>query len=174
MSVNVSGRQLEDPGFAATVAALLATTGVAPARLCLEFTESVLLRDSEALRATLAELRRIGVRLGLDDFGTGYSSLGYLRNFELDVLKIPREFVEQVGAAGGTPALAHSIVALADALDLRVVAEGVETVEQADALRRMGCGMAQGWYFGRPGPTTTDAAPHLDAVGAVDAVGADA
>ncbi|MCC7139104.1 MAG: EAL domain-containing protein [Planctomycetes bacterium] len=151
LSVNVSPKQIYDPGFVRTVRELLAETGFDPSCLCLEVTESVFVQRAEAVLETLNAIRATGVRLGIDDFGTGYSSLAYLRRFPLDVLKIPREFVESLGSDGHHDAtLAQSIVALGSALGLRTVAEGVETEVQAKALADLGCELGQGYLYGRP------------------------
>lgn len=152
LTVNVSARQLQDPGFAATLSDLLAETGLDGRQLCLELTESVFIQRTECVGANLDAIRRLGVRVGLDDFGTGYSSLASLHRFPLDMLKIPREFVEQLGRGEGGQMLAQSIVALSAALGLRTVAEGVETAEELAALRAIGCEGAQGFLFGPPAP----------------------
>jgi EAL domain-containing protein (putative c-di-GMP-specific phosphodiesterase class I) len=152
MSVNVSVRQLEHDGLAAQVAGALARYGLAPADLTLEVTESVLMADTEALRARLAELRAIGVRIALDDFGTGYSSLKYLHKLPVDVVKIDRSFVTDLANQAQDPAVVRAVVDLAGQLDLRLVAEGIEEPAQLEVLRGLGCHSGQGYYFARPMP----------------------
>jgi len=154
VTVNVSGRQLHgaDGGgqLVADVRAALDASGLAPAALVLEITESTAMQHTDATLATLAALKALGVRLAIDDFGTGYSSLAYLERFPLDVIKIDKSFVDRVTVAEKGPVLARAIVALGDALGLRTVAEGIECAEQADALRALGCRFGQGFLFARP------------------------
>jgi diguanylate cyclase (GGDEF)-like protein len=152
VAVNVSGRQLEDPDLVANVARALRGSGVEPGRLTLEITETALARDPEASRDVLVALRALGVRLAIDDFGTGYSSLSYLQHFPVDVLKIDKRFIDGVAGGGSEAALARTIIALADSLGLRTVAEGVEQDRQHEALRGLGCELAQGYLFARPMP----------------------
>ncbi|MFF5225656.1 putative bifunctional diguanylate cyclase/phosphodiesterase [Dactylosporangium sp. NPDC000521] len=152
MAVNVSGRQFDQTDLPAIVAGVLADTGLQPERLCLEMTESVLMTDTEENLEVLLSLKAIGVRLAIDDFGTGYSSLAYLRRFPVDTLKIDRSFVERIGGATPDAALARTIVQLGQSLGMATVAEGIEQYAQFLALRRMGCDLAQGYYFSRPLP----------------------
>jgi diguanylate cyclase (GGDEF)-like protein/PAS domain S-box-containing protein len=152
MSVNVSVRQLEQDGLAADVAGALARHGLAPEHLTLEVTESVLMADTEALRDRLAQLRALGVKIALDDFGTGYSSLKYLDRLPVDTVKIDRSFVADLSTRAHDPAVVRAVVDLANQLDLRLVAEGIEQEAQLDVLREMGCQMGQGYYFARPMP----------------------
>jgi diguanylate cyclase (GGDEF)-like protein/PAS domain S-box-containing protein len=152
MAVNVSGRQFDQPDLPAIVASVLATTGLPAERLCLEMTESVLMTDTEENLAVLVSLKDIGVKLAIDDFGTGYSSLAYLRRFPVDTLKIDRSFVERMSGAAPDAALARTIVQLGQSLGMATVAEGIEQYAQFLALRRMGCDLAQGYYFSRPLP----------------------
>ena len=152
LSVNLSARQLLEPGLEATVAAALRASGLHAARLTLEITESVLMADTAATIDRLGSLRGLGVRVAIDDFGTGYSSLGYLRRFPLDAVKIDRSFIEDVTEGTRQAALVHAIVELCRTLELDTVAEGVETREQAIRLTELGCELAQGFYFGRPMP----------------------
>jgi diguanylate cyclase (GGDEF)-like protein len=151
MSVNLSGRQLEDPNIVADVAAALADTGLPAAALVLEITETVLMHDTEATISRLSALKALGVRLAVDDFGTGYSSLRYLRRFPIDILKMAKPFVDglDTGDAEGR-ALARAIVDLASSLKLACIAEGIEAPAQADVLHDLGCGMGQGFHFARP------------------------
>ncbi len=152
VAVNVSGRQLEDADVVADVADALRASGVSPARLTLEITETALARDPARARAVLVALKALGVRLAIDDFGTGYSSLGYLQDFPVDVLKIDKRFVDGVAGGGTEAALARTIIGLAESLGLRTVAEGVERDPQQAALQGLGCELGQGYLFARPMP----------------------
>jgi predicted signal transduction protein with EAL and GGDEF domain len=154
VAVNVSGRQLTHPEFLGDVAAALGESGLPPAALVLEMTESVLIDDSEATLGPLRALKALGVRLAVDDFGTGYSSLAYLHRFPIDVIKLDKAFVAGIARGGRDAALARAVLSLGDALGLQTVAEGVETAEQRAHLRELGCRLAQGYLFARP----TDAA----------------
>jgi diguanylate cyclase (GGDEF)-like protein/PAS domain S-box-containing protein len=150
-SVNVSARQFRDPGFVAGVRRVLTQTGLAPASLMLELTESVLLRgDDERLHADLAELKSIGVKLAIDDFGTGYSSLSYLRELPIDVLKIDKSFVDGIAISEQRLALVEGIIGIARTLHLDVIAEGIETEVQRDLLVSMGCQYGQGYLLAMP------------------------
>ena len=146
-SVNLSALQLADPGLVADVADTLSTYGIAPERLSLELTESALMEHTERNVAALHQLKAVGVRLAVDDFGTGYSSLSYLRHFPIDSLKIDRSFVSDIPAGAVERSLAQAIVTVARNLGLTAVAEGVETGAQADVLRNLGCGFAQGYHY---------------------------
>ena len=144
--------------------AALARHDANPARLRLELTESLLHSDLEATIARMERLRQEGVRFSLDDFGTGYSSLSYLKRLPLDVLKIDKSFVDDLLTDANDAAIARTILALAGALELKVVAEGVETEEQFAFLSAQGCQTFQGYLFGRPQPAEVllaglDAAP---------------
>jgi diguanylate cyclase (GGDEF)-like protein/PAS domain S-box-containing protein len=152
MSVNVSVRQFDRSDVPAMVAAVLAETGMPAAQLCLEMTESVLMGDTEENLEQLRRLKALGVTLAVDDFGTGYSSLAYLRRFPMDTLKIDRSFVERLGAQTDDAALAATIVQLGQSLGMSTVAEGIEEYGQFAELRRLGCTLAQGYYFSRPVP----------------------
>jgi diguanylate cyclase (GGDEF)-like protein/PAS domain S-box-containing protein len=150
MSVNLSAVQIAKRGFADTVEAVLRETGLDPCCLNLEITESVLLADSDALMQTLRALKASGSRLVIDDFGTGYSALGYLTRLPLDALKVDRSFVVGLGLRPRDTAITEAIIGMSRALSLEVVAEGVETPLQIAELRRLGCGLAQGFHFSRP------------------------
>ena len=150
IAVNLSGRQFHDRGLVGAVRAILAETGLGPERLELELTESVIMRDVADATARLRELSALGISLAVDDFGTGYSSLAYLKRFPIRSLKIDRSFVGDIDRDANSAAIAAAIVALAQKLGLKVVAEGVETEAQADLLRAYGCDELQGWLFGRP------------------------
>jgi diguanylate cyclase (GGDEF)-like protein/PAS domain S-box-containing protein len=154
MSVNVSGRQLASTEFVETVRGVLAQSGLAPARLTLELTESMLLKDVAETVTRLHELKALGVRLAIDDFGTGFSSLSYLQRFPVDSLKIDKSFVDQIPDASMAGELVRSIVALGEALGLHTVAEGIEHDFQAVSLEATGCELGQGYLFGRPLSTT--------------------
>ncbi len=155
LSVNLSAAQLQQPTFVDDVRAILEETGFPPHDLILELTESAMFHDTHTTIARLQALRALGIRIAIDDFGTGYSSLGYLRRFQVDILKIAREFVGEADAASDDWAFARAIIALGRTLDLRVVAEGVENESQLRALRDLGCEFGQGYLFARPadGPT---------------------
>ncbi len=147
MTVNVSPRQLDDPAFIGELHDALAETGVDPATLCLELTESVLVdRDTDAA-AVLERVRALGVYVAIDDFGTEYSSLARLRSLPVEVLKIDRSFIDGLPSESGDTAIVSSILSLAFAMGKHVIAEGVERPEQAIALRSMGCTVAQGYLF---------------------------
>jgi diguanylate cyclase (GGDEF)-like protein len=148
MSVNVSARQLYDPKFTQDVAAVLAETQLAPDRLILEITESVLVSNTSAIER-LHELKALGVRLAIDDFGTGYSNLSYLHRFPLDIIKIDRSFVAKV-AQTGESVLTSIIVDLATTLNLQTVAEGIEHADQRTQLIALGCKSGQGFLFAKP------------------------
>jgi len=153
MAVNLSGRQLRDPGLARCVASVLSEKGLPPGNLELEITESTIMQDDDPTIDNLRELHELGVCLALDDFGTGYSSISYLRRFELDRLKIDRSFVAGVSHDVADDTLTSAIIGMAHRLGLRVVAEGIETVAQAERLRMHGCDELQGYLLGRPCPT---------------------
>lgn len=150
--VNVSARQFAEPNFVQTVAEMIAETGVSPALLYLEVTESILIEDAAGALETLHELKRLGVGLALDDFGTGYSSLSYLRRLPCDVLKVDRSFVAALGQGVEEEGIYAAIMSMGCTLGMSVIAEGVETAEQADCLRSLGAALAQGYYFARPAP----------------------
>ena len=150
VSVNLSPYQLGDDAIADHVAGALERSGLDPASLVLELTESALMRDTDTTLRSLFDMKRLGVRLAVDDFGTGYSSLSYLQRFPIDILKIDRSFLSDIDAGPVESSLARAIVRLAHTLNLAAVAEGVETRGQYDALRDVGCGFAQGYYFARP------------------------
>jgi EAL domain-containing protein (putative c-di-GMP-specific phosphodiesterase class I) len=151
LSVNLSGRQLEETAVVSHVREALETSGLDPARLTLEITESALVHNSETMRERLYQLKELGVSLAIDDFGTGYSSLSYIQQFPVDVLKIDRSFVEGLGRTNGTDAaLARTIIALGASLQLRTVAEGIEVEAQRAILRELGCELGQGYLYARP------------------------
>ncbi len=155
ISVNVSAKQLVQPGWSDEVAQVLAESGLAPRQLVLEITESVLMDDADATAVRLEELRRLGVRIAIDDFGTGYSSLGYLRRLPVDILKIDKSFIDGVAEGPHESALARAVVKLASTLRLEAVAEGINSRKQLLQLRRLRCPYGQGFYFSRPEPPSS-------------------
>ena len=167
VSVNLSPRQLRDPGLTDDVAAALRDSGLDPGCLTLEITESVLVTDAEAGKAALVRLKELGVRLAIDDFGTGYSSLSYLQHFPIDVLKIDKSFVDTIGTGLESSALVNAIVHMGASMQLETVAEGIELPGQVGQLRDMACQLGQGFYFARPLPVNE--LEELLAHGAVDA-----
>ncbi|MCW2246151.1 EAL domain-containing protein (putative c-di-GMP-specific phosphodiesterase class I) [Azospirillum fermentarium] len=152
VAVNLSGRQLDDPGLARLVLQTLAGTGLPADNLKLELTETALFTHEETAHGTIAALRAAGVRLVLDDFGTGYSSLSHLRRLPVETLKIDRHFVQSMVEDRDAAAIVHAVIALAHALGLTVTAEGVETAEQALYLRAFRCDRLQGYHIARPLP----------------------
>jgi PAS domain S-box-containing protein len=149
-SVNVSARQFRDPGFVAGVRTVLSESGLAPSRLQLELTESVLLGRDDRIHAELTELKELGVRLAIDDFGTGYSSLSYLRELPMDVLKIDKSFTEGIASSQERLALVEVIVRMAKTLGLTVTAEGIESEAQRELLLSLGCETGQGYLLEKP------------------------
>ena len=152
LSVNVSTRQFRQDDFVGRISAILARTGAPAGQLILEVTESLFMEDWRGTSARMAELVQLGVRFSIDDFGTGYSSLAYLKKLPLFELKIDKSFVQDTPDDANSTAIVQSILAVANHLDLRVVAEGVETRAQADFLAANGCTFLQGYLFARPGP----------------------
>jgi diguanylate cyclase len=152
IAVNVSTHQLRQPSWPSVVASILEETGLSPGQLELELTESAILKHEDSTIQALAGLHDMGIGLALDDFGTGYSSLSSLRRFPIERVKIDRSFVGDITADPDDAALTTAILAMAQSLQLRVVAEGVETVEQADFLRARGCDELQGFLFSKPVP----------------------
>ena len=150
MSVNVSARQLHHPDFLRHVLRALDASALMPGLLTLELTESTLLASDERVAGTLQMIKELGVVLALDDFGTGYASLSYLRQFPIDVVKIDRSFTANADSKDGDLVLLKGIIDLGHALELNLVAEGIETPEQHTIVRKLGCHQAQGFYFGRP------------------------
>ena len=162
VSVNLSPRQVAHAELVPTVARVLRESGLDPTRLGLEITENVLISEADSPWNTLHSLKRLGVTLMLDDFGTGYSSLAYLKRFPVDVVKIDRTFVDGLGEEAEDTAIVEAVIGMARTLDLGVIAEGVETADQAESLRALGCERAQGYWFGRPRPAA-DVTPLLRA-----------
>jgi diguanylate cyclase (GGDEF)-like protein/PAS domain S-box-containing protein len=154
VAVNLSANQFRQKNLAAMVERALRNTGLDSGHLELELTESVVMYNVDEVLATLRDLKSIGVHISLDDFGTGYSSLSYLKRFPIDKLKIDRSFVRDVITNPEDAAIARAVIAMAHSLDMRVVAEGVETAEQLDFLRANQCDQFQGYYYARPLPAT--------------------
>ncbi len=152
VEVNLSARQIDHPEIISTVERILDDTGLPPANLTLEITESALMNDAASALRVLRALKDLGVTLAIDDFGTGYSSLSHLQRFPLDILKIDKSFVDELGVDRGGAEIVAAVVKLAHALGLQVIAEGVETERQLDALGRLDCDFAQGYLFSRPVP----------------------
>ena len=151
IAVNVSPRQLRDPGFIVTLVSALTQAGLEPHRLELEVTETVFLELTTATQKVLQQIQSLGVRLAMDDFGTGYSSLGYLRKADFDTLKIDRSFVQAMSADDAeSTAIIRAVVALAGSLGMKTVAEGVANQEQLELVRTLGCDRVQGYIFSKP------------------------
>jgi diguanylate cyclase (GGDEF)-like protein len=159
MAVNISGRQLNDGGLPLQVATALALSGLPPELLYLELTETLLMTDTLVTQRSIERLHELGARLSIDDFGTGYSSLAYLHRFPVDELKIDRTFINDLTSSANPSPLVAAMVAMGKALGLEIVAEGVETPDQAAQLRALGCDKAQGYLFARP--------QHPDAIAAL-------
>jgi len=150
ISVNLSARQLQKKDLAGVIATILSETGLDPRFLELEIVESMVMKDVESAMAIMRELKGLGVQLAMDDFGTGYSSLSYLKRFPFDRLKIDLSFVRDIMTDPESAAIARTIIAMAHNLNLRAIAEGVETEEQLKYLRLHGCDEIQGYYASPP------------------------
>jgi EAL domain-containing protein (putative c-di-GMP-specific phosphodiesterase class I) len=150
VAVNLSSRQFEHPDLIGSVERALRASAIDPDRLYLEITEQVVMDDVLANLRTLERLKALGVTLAIDDFGTGYSSLSHLRHFPVDVLKVDGSFVNGLGTDSDDLAIVDAIVRLAHTLGLRAIAEGVETMEQLEMVRKLGCDLAQGFHLSRP------------------------
>jgi len=161
LSVNLSAAQLQQVDFVDDLQAILAETGFPAQDLVLELTETAMFHDTQTTITRLEAVRQLGIRIAIDDFGTGYSSLGYLRRFQVDILKIAREFIGSADGGSDDWAFARAMVALGRTLDLRVIAEGIEQAGQLDQLRELGCEFGQGYYFARPGDGPSIAAGFL-------------
>jgi EAL domain-containing protein (putative c-di-GMP-specific phosphodiesterase class I) len=158
LAVNVSGRQLMSVDFRAEVQSVLDRTGMDPGRLILEITENIFIADSERAVRVLGELRALGIRIALDDFGTGYSSLSSLRRLPIDIVKIDRSFVADIGHALSGRAIVGAATDMVHALGLTVTAEGVEDQTQQIEVTALGCDNAQGFFYARPMPAPAIAA----------------
>jgi diguanylate cyclase (GGDEF)-like protein len=162
VAVNISAAQFKDQNLTQLVSGVLAETGLAAARLELEITESLLLRDVDSHLTTLRSLKALGIRISMDDFGTGYSSLGNLRSFPFDKIKIDRSFVGDLDSSRDAAAIVHAVLALGQSLGMSTCAEGVETLDQLDYLRSEQCTEVQGYFYSRPKPAV-EIAKLLDA-----------
>ncbi|HUX70293.1 MAG TPA: EAL domain-containing protein, partial [Cellulomonadaceae bacterium] len=158
VAVNISARHLDDSDIVAHVAAALAVSGLEPAHLCVEITETAMIRDFSSALERVVGLRSLGVQIALDDFGTGLSSLAYLQKLPIDIVKIDRSFVIEVDTDARSEAVIYGIAMLAQAMGSSLVAEGIETRGQLDALRAIGCRRGQGFLVGRPVPAAELAA----------------
>jgi EAL domain-containing protein (putative c-di-GMP-specific phosphodiesterase class I) len=154
VTVNLSGRQLQDDSLVIDVESALQESGLPGSNLVLEMTESVIMHESAIARKRLNELKHLGVRIAIDDFGTGYSSLSHLQQFPVDILKIDQSFLHRMHQGSHDAALVRTIIELAKLLSLRTIAEGVEDAEQEKRLQELGCDSAQGFLFGRPMPAS--------------------
>ncbi len=163
IAVNLSAAQIQSPTLLPTIINALASSGVVAERLCLEITESLFLRDTEKNLDVLHRIRGLGIQIALDDFGTGYSSLNYLRSFPFDVIKIDRCFVSELETSTDCQAIIRSVVSLAESLDIKIVAEGVERIEQVEALAAHGCSEVQGFYYSEAVPAGDIVSPMRDA-----------
>jgi EAL domain-containing protein (putative c-di-GMP-specific phosphodiesterase class I) len=150
VAINLSVYQLRQDDLTGRIAAAIAHNSIDPALLTFEITESVAMEDAEGTLQAFEDLSRIGVKLSIDDFGTGYSSLSYLRRLQVGELKIDRSFVQDLETSADARAIVEAVIRLAHALDLKVVAEGVETAAQRDVLTRLHCDDLQGFLFARP------------------------
>jgi len=155
LTINLSAAQLQQQDFVDELRGILADTGFPADNLVLELTETAMFHDTHTTIARLQALRQLGIRIAIDDFGTGYSSLGYLRRFQVDILKIARDFIGSADGGSEDWAFAHAIVALGRTLDLRIVAEGIEQAGQLQRLRDLGCEFGQGFLFARPADGAT-------------------
>jgi EAL domain-containing protein (putative c-di-GMP-specific phosphodiesterase class I) len=153
--VNVSPSQLGDPGLVFDVTRALTSSGLSPDALVLEITENVLVLNEDDVLSTLNQLAALGVVIAIDDFGSGYSSLGYLSKLPIAMLKIDRSFVQGIDRGPEEGAVAQAIIRLGHALDLQIVAEGIETQDQLAELQRLQCPLGQGFLLGRPAPPET-------------------
>lgn len=152
ISVNISASSFAELDLVADVRAVLAETGLAPERLQLEITESAIIEDVSAARRQVVQLRKLGVRVAIDDFGTGQSSLSYLDQFAVDTIKIDRTLVAPISCSVDSGQLVQGVIRMLEALNMKVVAEGVESAQQYTQLRSMGCHLVQGYHLGRPAP----------------------
>jgi EAL domain-containing protein (putative c-di-GMP-specific phosphodiesterase class I) len=155
LSVNVSSRQLDEPAFISGLADIVRQTGIAPRLLQLEITESIFLRDSMRIGALFQAIRALGVKIAFDDFGTGYSSLNYLAAYPVDLVKIDQHFVKRMSKSYVHAEIVQLIVHLAQNIGMNVSAEGVENLDQAEALSQLGCNIAQGYLYSPPLPLTS-------------------
>ena len=149
MSFNLSSAQLIDPATAFNVLAVVNRVGLDPRRLELEITETAMMSDPEIAAKVVNELHSVGIRVSLDDFGTGQSSLGRLREFAFNKVKIDRSFISEITIDKSAEHIVRAILTMCEGLNLKVIAEGIETEEQAEKLRQLGCKSGQGWLYGK-------------------------
>ena len=150
VAVNVSSAQFKNQALVLKVVSALAASGLSARRLAIEVTETALILDNEATLATLHQLRDLGVQIAMDDFGTGYSSLSYLRSFPFDKIKIDRSFINDISDTGNAGAIVQATISMAASMNMTTTAEGVETREQLEKVRALGCTEMQGYLFSRP------------------------
>ncbi|MFN2150416.1 MAG: EAL domain-containing protein, partial [Anaerolineales bacterium] len=153
-SFNIAGRELYLPGLVSYVACALERSGIAPHQLQLEITENSMFTNIDYAIDVIKQLKGLGVRIAVDDFGTGYSSLGYLTQLDLDTIKIDKSFAHNITHDPSRIVVVHGIVAIAQALGVQIVIEGVETKDQLDFFRDLGCQLIQGFYFSPPVPSS--------------------
>jgi len=152
LSINISAVQLSKPNFVENTISIMREEGVKPDKFIFEITETSLMLNPDESLKVLSRLKKFGILIAIDDFGTGYSSLSYLKHFPVDILKIDKAFVDDIEFNHQDRTFIEAIIKMARTLDILVVAEGVETREQADALFEMGCNFLQGYYFSKPKP----------------------
>ena len=150
IAVNLSARQLREPTFVNIVKSALIKTDLPPSALEIEITESMLMSDAPNIVAALKQLHDFGVHISMDDFGTGYSSLSYLKRFPIDTIKIDRSFVSDIDTSPDDAEIIHTIINMGQTLNRKVIAEGVETLEQLNILKQYNCDEIQGYYFSKP------------------------
>jgi len=153
VAINLSPKQFSDPDLVASISQILTEEKLAPNLLELELTEGLLLEATEDTRQLLGQLKGLGLSLAMDDFGTGYSSLSYLKKFPIDIIKIDRSFINDIPTSQDDMEITSAVIAMAHNLKLKVVAEGIETAEQLNFLRRHRCDVGQGYLFDRPIPS---------------------
>jgi len=152
ISVNLSGRHFDHPDLVEQISSIIKSTGFDPTRLKLEITETAVMENAESAVEMLRKIKEIGIQLSIDDFGTGYSSLNYLHRFPIDTLKIDRSFINHIELGNENSEIVRTILYLAKALKLSVVAEGIENIRQLNQLQTLGCQYGQGYLFSRPLP----------------------
>jgi len=150
LSINLSPRQIRQPGFAGRVERLLRVSRMQPRRLVMEITESVLISDPERAIGVFNELKGLGIRLAMDDFGTGYSSLSHLKQLPIDIVKIDRSFIRETPGDRDDVEIVTAIIAMSQQLKLMVVAEGIEQRDQKQFLQQLGCAVGQGFFYSKP------------------------
>jgi EAL domain-containing protein (putative c-di-GMP-specific phosphodiesterase class I) len=152
VSVNLSGVHFDQEDFSSQIDSIIKESGVNPAQIVLEITESALMGSPAVAEKVLKDIRRLGLRVALDDFGTGYSSLGYLHRFSIDILKVDRSFVQDIHNNAKSLDVVRAIVSLSKTFNLKIIAEGIESEKEIYSLAGLGCDNGQGYYFSRPLP----------------------